>query len=91
MLSNETCHDVGNRSAGDVVEVTVQGSSANIKLIDEANYGKYRSEMELDFQGDQAGKLPVYLIVPQPGHWYVTVDLGRYLGNVRSGIRNIPS
>ena len=36
-------HDLGYRKAGDVVEVTLAGNAANVRLLDSANFSSYKS------------------------------------------------
>ncbi|GJM39401.1 MAG: DUF1883 domain-containing protein [Acidimicrobiales bacterium] len=65
--------DLGQRSRGDVVEVTLT-KGANVRLMDPANYRSFQRGEKHRFVGGLAKKSPVRLEIPSSGHWYVTVD-----------------
>jgi hypothetical protein len=81
--------DLGNRQAGDVVEITLS-SGANVRLLDSSNFNSYRNGRQHRFVGGLARKTPVRLRVPNSGHWHVTVDMQGLRGSVRAGFRVIP-
>ena len=39
---NFTHYDIGNQSRGTVIEVTLKGSAANVRLLDNSNFQNYR-------------------------------------------------
>lgn len=79
-------HDLGQRSRGEIVEVTLS-SAANVRLMDSANFQSYRSGRRHRFYGGQARQSPTRLQIPHSGHWHVAIDLGGYSGRVRTGVR----
>jgi hypothetical protein len=83
-------HDLGNLKGGEVVEITLSGSAANVKLLDTSNFTSYKNGRRHRYIGGHATKSPVRLGIPHSGHWHVTVDLGGYRGQVRSGVRVLP-
>ena len=83
-------YDMGNRSRGEIVEVTLAGSAANVRLMDSNNFHSYRSGRQHRYVGGLAKRSPVRLQVPHSGHWHVTVDLQGLKGTVRSGVRLVP-
>ena len=83
--------DLGNRQSGDVVEITLSGSTANIRLMDSSNFNSYRNGRQHQYIGGLAKRSPLRLAVPTSGHWHVTVDMQGLRGNVRSAVRVIPS
>lgn len=85
-----THYDLGNLNGGEVVEVTLSGSAANVRLMDSSAFHSYRAGRRHKYFGGQATRSPVRLQVPRSGHWHVTVDLGGYGGSVKSGIRVLP-
>lgn len=85
-----THYDLHNRSAGEIVEVTLSGHSANVRLMDASNFQKYRSGRSHRYIGGQATHSPVRLEIPRSGHWHLAVDLGGHSGSVRSAIRVLP-
>lgn len=82
-------HDLGYMNAGDMVEVTLS-ARANVRLMDSANFQSFRSGRRPSYVGGQATRSPFQLQVPRAGHWHVTIDLGGYRGQVRSGVRVLP-
>ncbi len=85
-----THYDLGNLRGGEIVEVTISGSAANVRLMDSSNFQNYRSGRRHTYYGGHAKRSPVRLQVPRGGPWHVTVDLGGYGGSVRSSIRILP-
>ncbi len=83
-------YDLGSLRGGELVEVTLQGSAANVRLMDSSNYSNYKSGRSHRYSGGLAKQSPVRLRVPHSGHWYVTVDLQGLRGSVRSGVRTLP-
>lgn len=87
---NFTHYDLGNLKGGEIVEVTLSGTAANVRLMDSSNFSSFRSGRNHRFLGGHATKSPVRLQVPGAGRWHVTIDLGGYRGNVRSNVRVLP-
>ena len=85
-----THSDLGQRRAGEVVEVTLQGNAANVRLLDSSNFGNYRSGRQHRYIGGLIRKSPVRLRIPHAGHWHVAVDLQGLGGRVRSSVRVLP-
>jgi hypothetical protein len=79
-------HQTLDLGPGDVVEVTLDGK-ANVMLLDNANYERYRRGESFQYHGGLAERWPVRLTPPYPGQWHVVVDLGGYSGRVRAGVR----
>jgi len=88
--SQATIHDLKQRSRGDVVEVTLRGSAANVRIMDSINLSKYRRGGAYKCGGGLAKKSPVHLTIPGPGHWYVVVDLLGLKGRTNSEVRLLP-
>ena len=85
-----TQYDLGSRQGGEVVEVTLSGSAANVRLLDSSNFQSYKSGRQHRYFGGHAKRSPVRLQIPHAGHWYVVLDLGGYSGSIRSSIRVLP-
>jgi len=75
-------------TAGEVVEVTLD-RQANVRLLDEGNFSKYKAGQQHTYYGGLAKVSPVHLRPPYPGHWHLVVDLGGYAGTVRASIRTL--
>jgi hypothetical protein len=89
-LVNFTKYDVGYLQRGQVVEVALSGSAANVRLMDSSNLSNYRNGRKHIYYGGLAKRSPVHLTVPSSGHWYVTVDMQGLRGTVRSSARVLP-
>lgn len=83
-------YDLGFRHAGDVVEVTLRGNSANVQLLDSSNFSSYQAGRRYSYTGGMATRSPVRFQIPNSGHWHVTVDLRGLRGTVHSGVHTIP-
>lgn len=84
-------YDLGSRRAGEVVEVSLSGSAANVRLMDSSNFSSYKNGRAHRYIGGLATKSPVRLQIPSSGRWFVTVDLQGLRGSTRSSIRILPS
>lgn len=85
-----TQHDLGNLQGGEIVEVTLSGNAANVRLLDSSNLQAFKAGRRHKYYGGHAKRSPVRLQVPNGGHWYVTIDLGGYGGSVRSAVKVLP-
>src|SRR5580765_4942879 len=83
-------HDLGYRRGGEIVEVTLSGDAANVRLMDSSNFSSYRNGRQHRYYGGLAKRSPVQLQVPHSGYWYVTVDMQGLGGSVRSSARILP-
>ncbi|CAH0357206.1 DUF1883 domain-containing protein [Sphingobium sp. CECT 9361] len=87
---NFTHYNLGHLERGSVVEITLQGSAANVRLMDSSNFNSYKAGRQHRYHGGLAKQSPVRLTVPNSGTWHATVDMQGLRGTVRSGIRIIP-
>ena len=88
---NFNVYDLGNLKAGERVQVTLQDSAANVRLMDSSNYSNYKNGRRHTYFGGLITKSPVVLGVPNSGHWYVTIDMEGLRGSVRSSVKVLPS
>jgi Domain of unknown function (DUF1883)/TIR domain len=84
-------HDLGYQQSGNIVEVTLQGSGANVRLMDSSNFSAYRAGRQHRYTGGLAKQSPVRLQIPYGGNWHVAVDMQGLRGTVRSSARIIPA
>jgi hypothetical protein len=77
-----------NLSPNDIVEVSLD-KQANVRLLDDFNFSKYRSGQQHTYYGGLATVNPVRLSAPHTGHWNLVIDLGGYPGTVRASVRVI--
>lgn len=84
-------YDLGNQLRGAVVEVTLSGNAANVRLMDSSNFQNYRSDRRHKYYGGLIRRSPARLVIPHSGHWHVTVDMQGLRGQTRSSVRVIPA
>ena len=87
---NFSYYELGHRSGGEIVEVTLSGNAANVFLVDSANYSAYKSGRQYRYFGGHATRSPVRLQVPSSGQWYLVIDMGGHSGSVRHSMRILP-
>lgn len=73
---------------GAIVEVALD-QQANVRLLDPANYQRFKSGQRHQYYGGRALRTPLRLPVPSSGTWYVVIDLGGHGGTIRHNIRLI--
>jgi len=78
-------YDIGPE---DIIEVTLD-KQANVRLLNDTNYHKYKSGDSFDFRGGLAVTSPAHLSPPHRGHWHLCVDLMGYVGSVNVSVRII--
>lgn len=83
-------YDLGNRSGGEVVEVTLSGNAVNVFLADSSNFNSYKAGRKYSYYGGHATRSPVRLQIPRSGHWYCVIDMGGYGGSVRHSMQILP-
>ena len=86
-----TVYDLHQCNRGEQIQVTLQGSAANVRLMDSSNYSNYKNGRRHNYYGGLAKRSPIVLTIPRSGHWYVTIDLAGLRGTVRSSIRKLPA
>ena len=84
-------YNLGHITRGNIVEITLQGSAANVRLMDTSNFNKYKSGHRHTYNGGLVKRSPFRIPVPKSGNWHVTVDMQGLRGTFRSGVRVIPS
>ena len=87
-----THYDLGELETGCVIEVTLEGSAANVQLLEHGSYENFLAgKKEYRYIGGLVKKSPVRLRVPKDGRWHITVDLRGLAGTVKSSIRLFPA
>ncbi len=87
-----THYDLGQCKGREVVEISLSGNAANVRLMDSSNLSNYRNGRRHSYIGGLAKKSPVRLQIPRSGRWHVAVDLqGFERANVSSSARVLPS
>lgn len=85
-----TKYDLGFLPRGTIVEVTLVGNAANVRLMNSSDFSNYKAGRRHSYFGGLITQSPARIPVPQAGHWYVTVDMQGLRGQTRSSIRTIP-
>ncbi|MFW6116390.1 MAG: DUF1883 domain-containing protein [bacterium] len=80
-------YDLGHQERGTVVEVTLEGNAANVRLLDSSNFRKYKAGRRHKHYGGLMRRSPARLVVPRSAHWHVVVDMQGLRGTTRSAIR----
>jgi Domain of unknown function (DUF1883)/TIR domain len=88
---NFTHYDLGRKERGQIVEITLSGSAANVRLMDSSNFQNYKNGRQHSYHGGLAKQSPIRLSIPSSGNWHVTVDMQGLRGTVRSSMRIMPS
>lgn len=55
-----------------------------------SDFSNYKNGRRHNYHGGHATKSPIDIPIPSDGHWYATVDLGGYQGNVNASISVLP-
>jgi hypothetical protein len=82
--------DLGHRTRGDVVEVTLT-SGANVRLLNTTNFSNYKAGRRYQYHGGLATKSPARIVIPSSGHWHVAVDMQGLRGSTRASVRVRPA
>lgn len=83
-------YDLGDRSRGEIVEVTLSGTAANVQLMDSSNFSSYKAGRRYNYHGGHTRRSPVRLPIPRSGHWHIAIDLGGHRGTVKSAVNVLP-
>jgi hypothetical protein len=83
-------HDLGQLNGGQIVEITLTGNAANVKLMNSSNFQSYKSNRRHTYYGGYVTRSPYKISIPSSGRWYVTLDLGGYSGRLGSSVRILP-
>ena len=70
-----THYKLGHVAGGSVVEVSLRGGAANVRLMDQSNFNNFKAGRRHRFHGGLVTKSPFRVRVPQSGTWHVTVDM----------------
>ncbi len=82
--------DLGSCRRGQIVDVTLRGNQANIRLMPASQFASYRAGRRHTFYGGRATRSPVRLTVPHDGQWVVIVDMEGLAGTVNAAVRVRP-
>ncbi len=83
-------YDLGHRRGGEIAEIKLAGTAANVQLMDSSAFSSYRRGNKYRYYGGYTRHSPVRLKIPRSGHWHIAIDLGGYSGTVRSSVNVLP-
>jgi Domain of unknown function (DUF1883) len=79
--------DLGQQPSGAIVQVTLRGNAANVRLFDSSNYNAFKAGRRATSYGGYVTRSPVRLQIPNSGHWYIVIDYGGLTGRGRAGVQ----
>ena len=82
--------DLGHRKRGEIVQVTLSGNAANVRLMDSSNFQRFKRNGSGKYYGGSVRRSPIKIPIPHSGHWFVAIDLGGLKGRVRSSVSVLP-
>lgn len=82
--------NLGNRRKGEVAEISLSGSAANVRLLDPTNLSRYKRGQRHNYYGGHYTRSPVRIPIPRNGQWYVAIDYGGLRGSGRASVRVLP-
>ena len=77
--------NLGRVSKGSVV-IVVLDKRANVLLMDQPNFNRYKKNQRHSYYGGQITRSPARIPVPRTGHWFVAIDLGGLAGKVSASV-----
>lgn len=87
---NFTHFPLGHCERGAVVEVTLRGNAANVRLMDSSNFNSYKNGRQHRYIGGLMQRSPTRLQIPNSGQWHVAVDFQGLAGRANVGVRVLP-
>ena len=85
-----TKYDFGHLEKGRIIEITLQGSAANVQLMDSSNFNNYKNGRRYRYVGGLAKQSPIRLATTHAAHWYLAIDMRGLVGSVRTSARVLP-
>ena len=79
--------DLGTLKSDRVVEVTLTGNAANVRLLDSENFFNYVRGLDFNGMGGLTTRSPVTFNIPNHGHWYVIIDMEGLKGKPVASVR----
>ena len=83
--------DLKSRKKGEIVVVTLQGDSMNVRLLDSTNLSLYKRGKKHRYHGGHVTRSPYRVVIPRSGHWHLVVDRGGLKGRARASVQVEPA
>ncbi len=84
-------HELGVVEAGSVAVIELEGTEANVLLLNATNFRSYARGGRYQYYGGHYTNSPVRIAVPTTDEWFVVVDLGGYAGRVSTAVHVVPA
>jgi len=81
--------DLGNLDSGEIVEITLFGNAANIRLLNYSNMFNYEHGNNYRWYGGLSRSFPTRLPIPNYDHWFIVVDMNGLRGTTKASVRVI--
>ena|SRR5688500_3102740 len=79
--------DLGQRKRGEIVEITLRGSAANVLLVDSTNQRNFEGGRRTSYIGGLVKRSPHQMVIPRSGHWHVLVTMDGLRGLTNATVR----
>ena len=79
--------DLGKLNPDKIVEVTLRGDAANVRLLNESNMYNYEHVREYRGFGGLATKSPFEIKIPSHDHWFIVVDMKGLVGTPNASVK----
>lgn len=86
---NIQIYNLGNIPAGAQYLVILRGSTANVRLLDETNYNKYRAGISYIAYGGIPVRSPMLLSIPNKDRWFIVIDMAGLIGTTETSVRRV--
>lgn len=83
-------YDLGPLETGRIIEITLEGNGAYVRLLDSANFSDYQNGRKYTYIGGLITKSAVRLKTSHADHWYLAVDMGGLKGKVETTVQVLP-
>lgn len=83
-------YDLGPLETGRIIEITLEGNGAYVRLLDSANFNEYQNGRKCTYIGGLITKSAVRLKTSHADHWYLAIDMGGLKGKVNTTVQVLP-
>jgi hypothetical protein len=73
--------------ARDAIRVFLTGSAANVLVMDDTNFQRFKTGQQHQYYGGYYTQSPVIIRPPYAGHWNVVINLGGFAGTVNAAVQ----
>lgn len=81
-----THYDLKEQRAGAIIEVSLSAVN-NVRLMTATNFQRFKEGLDFKYVGGVAKKSPVKIVIPEPGHWHLVIDMEGHHGLADSSVK----